>query len=107
MFAGLRPATRTIWSKDTLSYYDYNIIVDANVNINLPTPLLGQTYEIVVTGSCTLLQLGQNGINDNLTGIIHAPRLDKWSKTGINLTVGFWKVICGKDKNGNLRWWVN
>ena len=77
MIAGLRPATTTISSTSTLSYYDYNVIVDANVGINLPTPILGQTYEIVVTSSCTLLQYGYDRLNDDLIGIIQAPRLDK------------------------------
>ena len=55
MIAGLRPNTRTVTSSDKLSYYDYNIVVHgSNVTLTLPTPKLGQTYEIMALYAWTL-----------------------------------------------------
>lgn len=97
MIAGLRPNTRTVTSSDKLSYCDYNIVVHgSNVTLTLPTPKLGQTYEIMALYAWTLKG------NANIT----CPTYDSWGASSLNPGTGYWKIVCAPDDNGALRWFT-
>ena len=107
MFAGLRPAVRTVGSNTELTEFDHTILIDASasIRINLPAnPLIGQTYDLLMNNAPSVPFNHRIICNRN---IIHYGQSDIWSASEVEIDAyGAVRMTFAEDINGNGRWWV-
>ena len=101
MFLGLRPRTRGVSSGDTLSEFDYNVIISGGT-LNLPTsPMTGQTYRIYHTTTTALTINSGNkpikGMNGTSIGTIENLTSSKVEIIELVYYTSQWMYVCYKN----------